>query len=73
MTEVLPEAFELVERGLLDERDFRDFTFANPVALWAGRDARFFARTAVEDAVRGFLAADGDGAVVGRIPRRATL
>jgi predicted TIM-barrel fold metal-dependent hydrolase len=58
MTEVLPEAFELVERGLLDERDFRDFTFANPIALWAGRDAAFFAGTAVAEAVRAFLAED---------------
>jgi predicted TIM-barrel fold metal-dependent hydrolase len=55
MTDVLPEAWELVEKGLLDERDFRDFTFANPVALWAGNDARFFAGTAVEEAVRGLL------------------
>ena len=57
MSEVLCEAFELVEDGLLDERDFRDFTFANPTALWAGRDDRFFAGTAVEAAVRHSLAA----------------
>src|SRR5262249_59068704 len=47
MSEVLAEAYELVEDGLLDERDFRDFTFANPIALWAGGDPRFFAGTAV--------------------------
>jgi hypothetical protein len=34
MREVLPEAFELVEDGLITSDDFRDFTFANAVRLW---------------------------------------
>ena len=33
MTEVLEEAYELVEDGLLDEDDFREFTFENAVQL----------------------------------------
>ena len=37
MTEVVPEAYELVEHGLLDDDDFRDFMFANAVRFW-GRD-----------------------------------
>jgi predicted TIM-barrel fold metal-dependent hydrolase len=50
LTRVLPEAWEPVERGLLGERDFRDFTFANAVRLWAGPNPAFFAGTAVESA-----------------------
>ena len=50
MTEVLPEAYELVEKGLLDERDFRDFVFAFPAQLWRGTNPDFFRGTAVEDA-----------------------
>ena len=34
MQEVLPEAWELVEKGLLDEAAFRDFVFATPARLW---------------------------------------
>ena len=33
MTEVVPEAYELVEHGLLDENDFRDFVFDERRAL----------------------------------------
>jgi hypothetical protein len=42
MTEILPEAFELVERGLLSEADFRDFVFANPVRFYTSANPRFF-------------------------------
>jgi hypothetical protein len=49
--EVLPEAWELVEDGHLDEADFTAFTFDNPIALWAGDDPSIFAGTVVEDAV----------------------
>ncbi len=36
MTEPVAEAFELVEHGVITERDFRDLTFVNPVRLHAG-------------------------------------
>ncbi len=36
MTEPVEEAFELVEHGVITERDFRDLTFVNPVRLHAG-------------------------------------
>jgi hypothetical protein len=50
---VLPEAYELVEDGLIGEEDFRDFVFVNPVMLWAGTNNNFFKGTAVEgDAAR---------------------
>ena len=51
MRDVLEEAYELVERGLLSDEDFRDFVFANPVKLWIGSNPDFFAGTAVEDSV----------------------
>ena len=46
--EVLPEAWELVDAGLLDERDFRDFTFAFPAEHWKAANPDFFADTTVE-------------------------
>ncbi len=51
MTAVLGEAYELVERELLDARDFEDFTFRNAVELHAGMNPDFFRGTVVEDAV----------------------
>ncbi len=46
---VLSEAWELVETGALDEADFRDFAFANPVRLYG---PRFFDGTSCEADVR---------------------
>jgi predicted TIM-barrel fold metal-dependent hydrolase len=51
MTQVLPEAYELVEDGLINEDDFRDFVFTNPIRLWAGSNRDFFKGTAVESDV----------------------
>jgi hypothetical protein len=51
MGEVVPEAWELVEKGLLDEAQFRAFVFDNPVALWTGTNPDFFRGTQVESAV----------------------
>jgi predicted TIM-barrel fold metal-dependent hydrolase len=56
MTKVLPEAYELVEDKLIDERDFRDFVLVNPVKLWAGNNPNFFRGTAVEAAASSILA-----------------
>ena len=58
MRDVPGEAYELVERGLLTERDFRDFSFANAARLWAGVNPSFFKGTAVETDVARFLAED---------------
>ena len=49
---VLPEAWELVEHGHMDEDDFRAFTFDNVVSLLTATNPDFFADTAVADAVR---------------------
>ncbi len=51
MTEVVAEAYELVEDGLISEQDFRDFTFTNSVRLYAGLNREFFRGTVCESAV----------------------
>jgi len=48
MTEVVPEAYELVEHGLLTEDDFRDFMFTNAVRFWGEVNPDFFKGTVVE-------------------------
>ncbi len=48
MAAVVPEAYELVEHGLIDEHDFRDFMFANAVRFWGEVNPDFFKGTAVE-------------------------
>ncbi|HKV54815.1 MAG TPA: amidohydrolase family protein [Candidatus Binataceae bacterium] len=48
MTEVLAEAYELVERRQLDEEGLRDFVFGNPVRFWGGANPNFFKGTVVE-------------------------
>ncbi len=56
MTEVLEEAYEMVEHGLISESDFRGFTFVNPVSLHAGMNPNFFKGTVVEKEVEALLA-----------------
>jgi predicted TIM-barrel fold metal-dependent hydrolase len=50
MAEVVPEAYELVEHGLIDEDDFRDFMFTNAVRFWGEVNPDFFTGTVVEKA-----------------------
>jgi hypothetical protein len=49
---VVPEAYGLVEQGLITEADFRDFTFTNPAQLYLRGNRAFFDGTAVESPVR---------------------
>ena len=58
MTGILGEAFEGVEHGLIDERAFRDFVFANPVRFYTRLNPRFFEGTRVEAEAAKLLAAD---------------
>jgi predicted TIM-barrel fold metal-dependent hydrolase len=55
ITEVLEEAYELVEEKVITEDDFKDFTFTNPVKLWTDMNPSFFKGTVVEGAVDKFL------------------
>jgi hypothetical protein len=59
MSEVLGEAWELVERGLLDEEQFRQFTFANAVDLQTRLNPGYFDGTAVDSAVSAHRARSG--------------
>jgi hypothetical protein len=58
MSEVLGEAHELVERGLITDADFRDFVFTNPVRFYTAVNPDFFAGTRVEDAAAAVVAAE---------------
>jgi hypothetical protein len=49
--DVIPEAFELVEKGFITEQDFREFTFTNAAELHTRNNPGFFKGTAVEKAV----------------------
>ena len=57
MNETLEEAYEMVEDGLIDADDFRDFTFTNVAMLHGGMNPDFFKGTPVEAAVDRLLAA----------------
>ena len=48
MTDVVPEAYELVEHGLLTDGDFQDFMFSNAVRFWGEVNPDFFKGTVVE-------------------------
>jgi predicted TIM-barrel fold metal-dependent hydrolase len=54
--EVVEEAYELVEKELITETDFRDFVFANPVSFYTSLNSAFFEGTIVEGEVDNFLA-----------------
>jgi predicted TIM-barrel fold metal-dependent hydrolase len=62
MREVLEEAWDLVEHGIVDEAGFRDFVFANPADFFTRMNPDFFAGTTVESAVAQFCA-DNNGEV----------
>jgi hypothetical protein len=56
MTEVIAEAYELVEHGVITEEDFRDFVFVHPTKLWTDMNPDFFKGTVVEKEVTKLLA-----------------
>src|SRR5215813_3797922 len=56
MTEVLEEAYEMVEHRLITEADLREFVFGNPVRLHTAMNPDFFKGTVVESAVAKELA-----------------
>jgi hypothetical protein len=58
MTEVLEEAYELVEQGLLSDEDLREFLFTNPARMFGQINPDFFTGTSCETQVTKFLAED---------------
>jgi hypothetical protein len=49
--DVIPEAFEMVEKGFLSEQDFREFTFTNAARLHTRNNPSFFKGTVIEQSV----------------------
>jgi predicted TIM-barrel fold metal-dependent hydrolase len=56
MRGVLPEAYELVEHGLINEDNFRDFVFANAARFLTSANPGFFKGTVVEKQVQELIA-----------------
>ena len=56
MCDVLPEAYEMRERELVDDVDFRDFVCDNALRLHAGMNPDFFSGTRVAAYAKDFLA-----------------
>ena len=57
MTQVMVEAYGMVQHGYLTADDFRDFVFGNVVQMHTGMNPDFFKGTVVEDDVAKFKAA----------------
>ncbi|MCZ6847219.1 MAG: amidohydrolase family protein [Alphaproteobacteria bacterium] len=60
--DVLAEAHEQTEKGLMSEEDFRDFVFTNPVRFTTRANPDYFKGTVVEDAVAKLLGSASDAA-----------
>jgi hypothetical protein len=56
MRDAAVEAYELVEKELISEEDFKDFVFVNPVKLVTSMNPDFFRGTVVEKEVEKLLA-----------------
>jgi hypothetical protein len=59
MNQVIVEAYELLEHGLLSPEQFKEFTFTNPIRLHGGANPRFFEGTVIEAEARGVLGTTG--------------
>jgi predicted TIM-barrel fold metal-dependent hydrolase len=55
MQDAAAEAYELVEKGVISEENFRDFVFVNPVKLVTALNPDFFKGTVVEQEVEKLL------------------
>jgi predicted TIM-barrel fold metal-dependent hydrolase len=52
ITEVVEEAYELVEKDVITEADLKDFVFTNPASFYGGLNQDFFKGTVVEQEVK---------------------
>jgi len=66
MAEVLTEAHELVDDGLISDEDFRDFVFESPVRFWGEANPDFFKGTVVESATSKLLRENATRSAVAR-------
>jgi predicted TIM-barrel fold metal-dependent hydrolase len=55
MEAVVPETYELVEKGFITDEDYRDFVFANTVLLHGRMNPAFFDGTVIEREARELL------------------
>ena len=55
MSHVVPEAYGLVEKGLVSDVGFRDFMCTNPVRFWGEANPDFFKGTVVEETASAIL------------------
>jgi predicted TIM-barrel fold metal-dependent hydrolase len=69
MRDVTAEAYELVEHGLLNEDEFRDFTFANAARMRCSMNPNFFKGTIIEGQVATLLGG-GTAGTEGKVMRR---
>jgi hypothetical protein len=60
MNQVIVEAYELLEHGLLSPEQFKEFTFTNPIRLHGGANPSFFEGTVIESEAREILGTAGD-------------
>ena len=60
MRNVLPEAYENVEKGLMNTANFRDFVFENPARFYTDSNPAFFDDTTIADAVAKRGTSDGN-------------
>ncbi|MEE2761091.1 MAG: amidohydrolase family protein [Pseudomonadota bacterium] len=56
MNDCVPDAYSLVEKGLLNEDEFRAFVFENPMSFFTDANPDFFKGTVVEEPVAKELA-----------------
>jgi predicted TIM-barrel fold metal-dependent hydrolase len=66
MRDVLVEAHELVDDGLISGDDFRDFVFRYPVEFWTGVNPDFFKGTVVEKQTAPLIASSTDKGMAAR-------
>ena len=55
IADVVGEAYEPVEKGLISEMNFKDFVFTNPASFYASLNTDFFKGTIVEGEVKKLL------------------
>lgn len=60
MREVLGEAYEMVDKGLISSADFHDFVFGYPAAFWTALNPDFFKGTRIEAQVYSFVTQQSD-------------
>lgn len=51
-SEVMEEAWEMVDHGLINKQDFREFTFTNAVQCYSSMNSDFFKGTVIEHAAK---------------------